>query len=174
MDEGAIRAWLAVLDNVTYYTLLGAEAGASPDDIKQAFHVFAETFHPDAHTGRPPAQREAIGRIFRRGTEAYRVVSDPVLRGQYDASLAEGMPPSIASRRSSLPPARERPAGPKTLADALRSPTARPFARRAEELAKAGDYKQAKLQLTMARHHEPQNEALEEFLKTIEAKIRTK
>ena len=39
---------------------------------------------------------------------------------------------------------------------------------------KAGDYKQAKIQLTMARHHEPNNEALEQFLKTLEAKIRAK
>ena len=51
---------------------------------------------------------------------------------------------------------------------------ARQFARRAEELAKAGDFKQAKLQLTMARHYEPNNEALERFVKELEGKARPK
>ena len=165
LDLEAIRAWLGVLDDLTYYVLLGVPRDANADDIKLAFHVFADTFHPDSHAGRLEDEREAIGRIFRRGTEAYRVLADPTLRAQYDASLDEGVPPSIASRRSSLPPARERAPGPKRLEDALRSPNARPVARRAEELAKGGDFKQAKIQLTMARHYEPNNPALEEFLK---------
>jgi DnaJ-class molecular chaperone len=172
MDRQAINDWLGVLDDITYYVLLGVYATASPDDLKIAFHSFADTFHPDNHAGRRPDEREAIGRIFKRGTEAYRVLSDPALRAGYDASLAEGAPPSVASRRSSLPPAKERAPGPKRLEDTLRSPNARPFARRAEELAKNGDFKQAKIQLTMARHYEPNNPALEAFLEELEAKAR--
>jgi DnaJ-class molecular chaperone len=171
MDREAIDAWLSVLDDLTHYELLGAPSQAGPDDLKQAFHVFADTFHPDAHSGRASDEREAIGRIFRHGAEAYRVLGDPDLRASYDASLAEGVLPSVASRRSSLPPGRERSA-PKRLEDWLKSPAARPFARRAEELAKKGDWKQAKLQLTLARHHEPNNEGLEQFLKGLEEKIR--
>jgi DnaJ-class molecular chaperone len=175
MDREAIREWLRVLDDLTYYVLLGVAKDANADDLKEAFHVFAEDFHPDSHTGRLKDEREGVARIFRRGTEAYRVLSDPLLRASYDKWLAEGVPPSVASRRSSLPPAKERvQTGPKRLEDALRAPMARPFARRAEELAKAGDFKQAKLQLTMARHYEPNNETLERFLKELEAKARGK
>ena len=174
MDRDAIGAWLEVLDELTYYVLLGLPNDAGPDDLKSAFHSFAETFHPDSHTGRPEDERDALGRIFRRGTEAYRVLTDPALRAGYDASLANGLAPAIASRKSSMPPGRERPAGPKRLEDAIRAPSARTFARRAEELAKAGDYKQAKIQLTMARHYEPNNAALEAFLKELEAKARGK
>jgi curved DNA-binding protein CbpA len=173
MDRETLREWLRVLDDVTYYVLLGVTSNASADELKDAFHVFAETFHPDSHTGRPPDERSAVGRIFKRGTEGYRVLSDPLLRANYDRWLAEGATPSVASRRSLLPPSAERAqAGPKRLEDALKSPAARPFARRAEELAKAGDFKQAKLQLTMARHYEPNNEALERFLKELEAKAK--
>jgi DnaJ-class molecular chaperone len=172
MDREAIGAWLEVLDDLTYYVLLGVRSDASPDDLKLAFHAFAETFHPDSHTGRPHDEQDALGRIFRRGTEAYRVLADPALRPGYDASLAEGVAPADASRKSSLPPSKERPAGPKRLEDAIRAPTARTFARRAEELAKAGDFKQAKIQLTMARHYEPNNPALEAFLKELEVKAR--
>jgi DnaJ-class molecular chaperone len=175
MDRQAIGEWLRVLDDITYYVLLGVATDASPDDLKGAFHAFAETFHPDGHSGRASDEREGIGRIFRRGTEAYRVLSDPQLRASYDALLTEGVAPSVASRRSSLPPSQEQAQrGPRRLADAIRSPSARPFARSAEELAKKGDFKQAKIQLTMARHYEPNNPVLEQFLKELEAKARSK
>lgn len=171
MDAGAIRGWLHALDGLTYYTLFGVAADAGPDQLKAAFHAFADTFHPDAHAGRSVGEREAIAKIFRRATEAYRVLTDPALRAQYDASLAEGAPPAVASRKSTMPPSTMRP-GPKRLEDAIKSPSARPFARRAEELAKAGDFKQAKLQLSMARSYEPQNEAIEALFKELDEKIR--
>ena len=175
MDRHVIGEWLRVLDDITYYVLLGVPNDASADELKEAFHAFAETFHPDGHTGRPDGEREAIGRIFRRGTEAYRVLSDPPLRAGYDTSLAGGAAPAVASRRSSLPPSKEQAQrGPKRLEDTIRSPSARPFARSAEELAKKGDFKQAKIQLTMARHYEPNNAALDAFLKELEGKVRAK
>jgi DnaJ-class molecular chaperone len=172
MDRAVILAWLRVLDDLTYYALLGVTEDAGPDALKSAFHVFADTFHPDAHAARPADEREAIGRIFRRGTEAYRVLEDRTLRASYDASLAEGVPPAVASRRSSLPAARERPPGPKRLEDTVKSPMARPFARSAEELAKKGDWKQARLQLSLARNYEPANEAIVALMKELDAKIR--
>ena len=171
MDREAIREWVSVLSDLTYYEVLGVPARSGPDDLKRGFHLFADTFHPDAHAGRPDDEREAIGRIFRQGAEAYRILSDPELRAQYDASLAAGMQPAAASRQSSLPPGRERTA-PKQLADRIKSPTARPFVRRAEELAAKGDYKQAKLQLTLAKHHEGESDALTEYIRAIEEKIR--
>jgi DnaJ-class molecular chaperone len=172
MDREVIVAWLKVLDDLTYYAMFSVAADAGPDELKRAFHVFADTFHPDAHAGRPAAERDAIGRIFKRGTEGYRVLCDPALRAQYDASLAEGEAPSVASYRSSLPPARERPAGPRKLVDTIRSPQARPLVLRGEELAKKGDFKQAKLQLSLARNYEPENEALAQLLKDVEAKAK--
>jgi curved DNA-binding protein CbpA len=174
MDREALGEWLRVLDDLTYYVLLGAPKDAGPDGVKLAFHAFAEAFHPDAHAARPPDEREALGRIFRRGAEAYRILSNPDLRAGYDQSLAEGVGAAVASRRSSMPPAKSSPPGPKRLEDSVRTPSARPFARRAEELAKSGDFKQAKLQLTMARHYEPNNEALERFLKELEARARAR
>jgi curved DNA-binding protein CbpA len=172
VDRQVIVAWLQVLDDLTYYAMFGVPQDASPDELKDAFHVFADTFHPDVHSGRPEDERDAIGRIFRRGTEAYRVLTDPALRAQYDASLAEGEPPSVVSRRLSLPPAPSRPVTPKKLADTIKSPQARPLVIRGEELAKKGDFKQAKLQLSLARNYEPDNEALAQLLKDVEAKAK--
>src|SRR5205823_3346685 len=104
MDTEVIASWLSVLDQLSYYTLLGVAPDASFDTLKRAFHTFAESFHPDVHAGRPAAQREAIALIFKRANEAYRVLSDPALRARYDAILSEGESHAIASKRSWLPP----------------------------------------------------------------------
>jgi DnaJ-class molecular chaperone len=166
MDEYAIFAWLELLDALDYYELLGVDRAGSPDDVKRAFHKFAATFHPDGHPGRVPQEIDALDTIFKRGTEAYMVLSDPAMRAQYDAEHGAHATPA---RFSSQPPR-----GPARLEDKAKNPSARPFARRAEELAQAGDLKQAKLQMVMATHHEPDNDALAEYLRELEARIKAK
>jgi curved DNA-binding protein CbpA len=171
-----IRAWLAVLDELTYYDLFGVPRDATPDDIQIAFHVFCDTFHPDRHMGRADDEREAVGAIFKRGAEAYAALCDDRLRGQYDEQLAvlqpsPRPPPRISFSPHSRPPSMRAPAN-ATLEDSVRSPSARPFARRAEELVAKGDLRQAKLQLVMANHMDPENPALETALQELEQKLR--
>jgi curved DNA-binding protein CbpA len=172
-SEEYVFAWLRVLDELTYYELFGVAYSASPDDLRAAFHVFCDTFHPDRHVARPGDEREAISTIFKRGTEAYVVLSDGALRAHYDAQLATS--PSQRPIRLSLSPLSRPPpgrdSGPPSLEDSVRSPSARPFARRAEELIGNGDLRQAKLQLVMANHMDPGNESLEAALRELEAKL---
>jgi DnaJ-class molecular chaperone len=168
-----VFAWLEVLDELTYYELFGVAPGASADDVHGAFHAFCDTFHPDRHIDRPTEERAALSTIFKRGTEAYDVLSDPGLRSQYDAQLAVGptpRPPRITfSARSRSPTS--GPASGAPLEDSVRSPSARPFARRAEELLRKGDIRQAKLQLVMAAHMDPDNVALEAALRDVDEKL---
>jgi len=172
--------WFQALDELTYYDLFRVPPDASADDVRAAFHQFCDIFHPDRHFARDDDEREAIGIVFRRGTEAYNVLSDPGLRAQYDdqirartASVGAGSSPAAMSVR--LAPASRAPTGgstaPRSLEDTVRSPSARPFARRAEELVGKGDLRQAKLQLVMANHMDPDNEALEAALRDVEAKL---
>lgn len=175
MDELAIHQWLAVLDTLSYYEVFRVRPDASPDELRRAFHVFAEAFHPDVHNWRPPAQKDALGRIYRRGTEAYRVLSEPGLRARYDQSLAGGVTRSEAlvteseSLASRPPPSRSsRPS------DHVRVPAARTFVLRAEELMKKGDPGQAKLQLVMALSRDTGNPALEAFAREIDAAVASK
>ncbi|HEX3343795.1 MAG TPA: hypothetical protein VHS09_04445, partial [Polyangiaceae bacterium] len=137
------------------------------------FHVFCDTFHPDRHTSRGPAERDAVGTIFKRGAEAYAALCDARLRAQYDEQLSlrpSLRPPRISFSPLSRPPSLRAP-GNATLEDSVRSPSARPFARRAEELIGKGDLRQAKLQLVMANHMDPDNEALETALRDLEMKL---
>ncbi len=197
MDDAAIKQWLESLDHMSYYALFGVAPDAPADTVRYAFHRFAEVFHPDMHHWRSPAERTALGTIFRRGTEAYRVLSEPGLRARYDDALAQGdlrpdalvldmdRPRGIAQMPSLAPAALDggmgggrRSSGSFAVAvpliDTVRRPSARPFALRAVELAKQGDPKQAKLQLVMAMHMDPENSALEAFAKEVDALIAAK
>lgn len=178
MDALAIRQWLAAIDAISYYDLFRITPAASHDEVRAGFHAFAETFHPDVHRWRHPNEQVAIGIIYRRGTEAYRVLSEPSLRIRYDEALANGIlrpeslvvemdaPPGSLAGKSLVPSAR--------LVDKLRAPGARPFVLRAEELAKKGDPKQAKIQLVMAMHMDKGNPALEAFAKELDEAIAKK
>jgi curved DNA-binding protein CbpA len=176
MDAMAIRQWLAALDSVSYYDLFRVPKSATYDDLRAAFHQFAESFHPDVHGWRHPSEQAAIGYIFRRGTEAYRVLSDPELRARYDEALSNGIlrPESLVvdleGPKKSINPS--APGG--RLIDKVRTPGARPFVIRAEELMKKGDPKQAKIQLVMAMHMDAKNPALEAFAKQLDEAAKAK
>jgi len=176
MDAMAIRQWLAALDSVSYYDLFRVPRNVGFDDLRAAFHQFAESFHPDVHGWRHPSEQAAIGYIFRRGTEAYRVLSDPELRARYDEALSNGSlrPESLVvdleGPKKSINPS--SPGG--RLIDKVRQPGARPFVIRAEELMKKGDPKQAKIQLVMAMHMDAKNPALEAFAKQLDEAVKAK
>jgi curved DNA-binding protein CbpA len=169
----AILAWLHVLEDLSYYEIFGIASEASADEVRRSFHEFCDTFHPDRHVARSPDQRQALSVIFKRGTEAYLVLSDVALREHYDAQLAfrpGGQPQRISFSPLSRPPSTRRPSI-SPLDDAVRSAAARPFARRADELLRSGDLRQAKLQLVMANHRDPGNEILEAALRDVEARL---
>lgn len=77
------------LDRIDYYTLLGVARDAPLNQIRDAFHKFAIRFHPDQHVDDHDTQQRVL-KIFKRGSEGYRVLLDPVLRARYDAALARG------------------------------------------------------------------------------------
>ena len=181
MDADALRQWLATLDSISYYQLFNLAPDATYDDLRNGFHAFAESFHPDGHQWRHPNEQAAISYIFKRGTEAYRVLSDPQLRPRYDQALANGIlrPESLIvdaeGPRSMSGTARAPGIGIGTrLSDKVRNPGARPFVLRVEELAKKGDPQQAKLQLVMAMHMDRGNPALEAYGKELDELIKAK
>jgi curved DNA-binding protein len=62
-----------------YYEILGVERGSTPEDIKKAFRRLARQYHPDMNPGNKAAEEK-----FKEFNEAYRVLSDPSTRTQYD------------------------------------------------------------------------------------------
>jgi curved DNA-binding protein CbpA len=195
--DPSIAQWMAVLDKVSHYELLGVQPSDGADAVRRAFQGFAANFHPDAHVHRSAEERASVNTIFKRGTEAYRVLADPALRARYEEQRT-GRPAgsSTGARTAPLPPgssvappsssgsaaaAQPRKAdAPKPgstskvasrLEDFVRQPRARPFAQQAEALAKKGEHAKAKLQLKMALNMDQGNEALEAYLKELDVLI---
>lgn len=150
------------LDQLDYYTLLGAPTDASADAVREAFHAFALKFHPDNHGGSPEKLARAT-EIFRRGTEAYRVLSDARARAAYDEVLAKGQLRLRAEE-----------AAPKKRTASQRGgvgPRAAPFWIKARKAMEAGDLRQAELNLKIALQHEPDNPALLAAMDDVQARL---
>jgi len=62
-----------------YYTILGINREAIPDDIKKAYRKLALKYHPDKTKGDKEAEAK-----FKQINEAYQILSDPTRRRQYD------------------------------------------------------------------------------------------
>src|SRR6476659_8042296 len=67
----------------THYQLLGVAPTASVDEIRAAYRRLARALHPDAHGGIAAPAMASVN-------EAWRVLSDPGRRANYDATLRGG------------------------------------------------------------------------------------
>ncbi|HAN92998.1 MAG TPA: hypothetical protein DCQ33_13095 [Nitrospira sp.] len=73
---------------MSYYKILGVDPNATPKELKQAYRRLAKQCHPDHHPG--DKQKEAR---FQEISTAYRVLSDPLQRTEYDRRRAVGNSP---------------------------------------------------------------------------------
>jgi curved DNA-binding protein len=62
-----------------YYSVLGVNKNASPDEIKKAFRKLAVKYHPDRNPNNKVAEEK-----FKEISEAYEVLSDQENRQKYD------------------------------------------------------------------------------------------
>ncbi len=161
------------LDRVDYYSLLGVARDADAAQIREAFHRFALVYHPDQHVDDPDEAERAL-RIFKRGSEGYRVLLDPVLRARYDAAMGRGevrLTPD-AERKAVVQEAR--------VAAAVEAPLpadVAPLFEKASEAFKRGDLKNAKafLMLVTRKSSHPRVQALtREILEAERAAIRAR
>jgi curved DNA-binding protein CbpA len=67
-----------------YYRMLGIRAGASQEEIAQAYRKLARQFHPDLN---PPERKHWAEEQMKQLNEAYGVLNDPQTRARYDIAL---------------------------------------------------------------------------------------
>ena len=166
-DVSALAEWEEVLDDANYYEILGVLEIADADAIRSAFHEFSQGFHPDAHPGVDAETQGRLTRVFQRGVEAYRVLSVPESRAAYDLVLAKG---ELRLERGA---ATRIDTGARSLDEVCRSPGAKLYAKRAEELIAAGELEKATSELYRAlRAEEGDNPELLERIHAVTALAR--
>jgi curved DNA-binding protein CbpA len=161
-DVNALPEWEEVLDDASYYEILGVLEIADAQAIREAFHEFSLGFHPDAHPGVSGDIQARLTRVFQRGVEAYRVLSVPETRAAYDLALAKG------ELRLERGEATRVETGARSLDELCRSPGAKLYAKRAEELIAAGELEKATNELFRAlRAEEGENPELLERIHAV-------
>jgi DnaJ domain len=77
----------------THYEILGLERTADADAIKKAFRREIARYHPDKVIHLGAEFQEMAATRAAELTVAYKTLTDPALRDEYDAGLTGGMPP---------------------------------------------------------------------------------
>jgi DnaJ-class molecular chaperone len=146
MDPAQLKERIAQifrdLDAYSYYELLRVAPEATVDEIRGAFHRMAMTMHPDRYQNYGDDElREQLYAIYKRVTEGYRVLTNHATRREYDEALGRG--------ELRLQQTERKRSGPKPAADDI-PPAARKFFLLAEDAARRGDKKTARLNYKFA------------------------
>jgi hypothetical protein len=96
----------------THYELLGVEPNADADAIKKAFRREIARYHPDKVIHLGAEFQEMAATRAAELTVAYKTLTDPVLREEYDANVAPSMPPPYVPPASRPAPGDEEAAPP--------------------------------------------------------------
>jgi DNA-binding response OmpR family regulator len=150
------------LDTLSYYELLEIPIEAERGTIQSAFHQRSLVYHPDRHArlkDSVPHAFEKINTIYKRVSEAYKVLSNAAHRHAYNVGLrrrgAVRFEPEATRRREE-----------KEL-DLVATPEARNFVLQAIECRSFGDLEGARGWLEQALRLEPGNEPLRDRIDAI-------
>jgi curved DNA-binding protein CbpA len=166
LDILHLAAWDDVLDDATYYEILGILHIADDRAVRDAFHEFALAFHPDAQLDLEAAERQVVARIFQRGVEAYRVLSSETERARYDLALAKGLLRLEGAGERRVTAAR-------SLDELCKTAAARLYAKRAEDFITEGKLGRAADELLRAlRAEDAPNPDLAERLVALNALVK--
>lgn len=162
------------LDLLDYYTLLGVEPSANDADIKAAFRKFARRYHPDRYAAADGDKLARSTQIYRRGSEAFQVLTNPLSRTAYDRVLRVGKTRFSADDRERAEISNRMASAPQKKAEApIRSPQALAFYHKAADAARAGEWREAWRLMRGALELEPDNPLLRARLAQLEVKLRT-
>jgi curved DNA-binding protein CbpA len=155
-----LRDWIDLIGAQSYYEILCVAPDADGRAIKNAFHEFALQVHPDQYVDEDPDAAAAAAEVFKRGVEAYQVLSRPALRAKYDELLARGKLRYVEGEQEEKPP----PPPMRTLEEIAQTPRAKQFALKADRLIALGKLDDARVALITALQDDYDNEELKERL----------
>lgn len=84
----ALKQLAVNIDGMDYYQILNLAQDCTPADIKRSYYDQSRSLHPDAFYQITDEElRGAIGKIFKRVTEAYNVLRDAQKRKVYTQNI---------------------------------------------------------------------------------------
>jgi hypothetical protein len=119
---------------------------------------------------------ERASRIYRRGSEAYQVLSEERTRKAYDEALQNGILRLSGDARERVAAADKKRESSQTIeavkAHPIQSPQARVYFQKAVEASRAGDWRAAWKLIRAAMDLEPGSEFLRSRLTMVERQLR--
>jgi uncharacterized protein (TIGR02266 family) len=139
------------LGSISYYELLGVSAQVEIEGIRRAYERQVRVVHPDRHARESDVERkQRLTRIYARIGEAFRTLSHPQRRAEYDRKLGGGQMRYERARTDN---------GLRPQADP-HHPQARSLFEQARALIEQDDKKAARAKLMLARQYQPDSEAI--------------
>jgi DnaJ-class molecular chaperone len=137
-----------MLDQLSYYDLLGLPTTANEAEIRAAFYRCSSDLHPDRYHMLPDREvKDRLESIYARMCEGYRVLSNPERRTAYAKALADGKRRLTSSERESH--------APQNPEDSLKHEEAKKFFRLGMISLGRKDWKGAVMNFNFARTFEP-------------------
>ena len=158
------------LDRLNHFEVLGLRPGASPGEVKKAYHEASRRYHPDRFFEKNLGSfRGRVERIFKRIHESYSVLNDVDLRAQYEREH-----PEVASqpRAAAASPEDEARAAERR-ARLARHPYVAKLTRVHELIDSgkkslaSGDFSKAYTDLHLASKLDPKNQDVHELLNQV-------
>lgn len=76
------------LEGLNYYQILNVSSSSTPEKMKKAYFQLARKFHPDLYPRNLPVEiKQKIEDVFDVITKAFRTLSDPTKKEEYDKKL---------------------------------------------------------------------------------------
>lgn len=158
----AIDRLYQALDRLNYYELLQIDANANGNALKMAFHRQSLVLHPDRYARLRHTHAHAYERIndiYKRLTEAHRVLSDPGSRARYNLGLHQRGELRLSKSRASQREERELAM--------CRTEGARKLVLQSLDMRSLGDLEAAEPPMAEACALEPMNRDLGQVLASI-------
>jgi curved DNA-binding protein CbpA len=164
-----VETLAGALDQLDYFAVLKIASGATPGEIRIAYHRESRTYHPDRYAAvEDGVFRDLVARIYRRINEAYTVLRDDARRRKYAADVA-GPDRARKLRFSEEDEAEVKDAAKRRTVEQMgQTPNGRKFFSAALADAQAGRWEAAERNLRMALAYEPGNERFKEQLAVAE------
>jgi DnaJ-domain-containing protein 1 len=157
------------LETLDYYQLLKIPAGATVAEVKDAYFRCSVELHPDRFMLLPDAELRAdIYEVYKRISEAFKVLINPEIRGRYDAMLAGNDGPRTL--RYLEHPRPQLSDGEDPTADAS-TPAAKRYLRYANLAEAEGNLRSARMYLTLALQCEPHSTPLRSRLDAVTRRL---